>query len=112
MQRSAAQVLEAVAAEMAALAEAAERLQSMTGGWSQGDTVMIEEAQGLDALAQGLDALAAFLARVGQDMPAGWELDIAAALAAVPLTDLATRIGHPVAVPSQAVAPTGDCELF
>jgi methionine synthase I (cobalamin-dependent) len=114
MRRSMAQVLQAMAREMAALAQEAERLQALTGALVGGgaDAALIEDAQALDALTQRLSALAGLLARIGQDAPAGWRLDIAPALAGVTLSDLAARIGHPVAAPSQAVAPTGDCELF
>jgi hypothetical protein len=114
MQRPMAHMLEAVALEMAALSQAADRLQALTGVFGHGgvDAALIEEAQGMDALAQRLDALAGFLMRISQDAPGDWRLDIGPALAAIPLSDLANRIGHPVAAPSQAVAPTGDCELF
>jgi hypothetical protein len=114
MQRSMAQVLQAMAGEMAALAQEAERLQALTGALigDGADAAVIEDAQALDALTQRLSALAGLLARFGNDVPVGWRLDIAPALTGVNLSDLAARIGHPVAAPSQAVAPTGDCELF
>jgi hypothetical protein len=114
MQRAMAEVLRAAALEMAALAQEAERLQALTGALMRhgADAAAIEDAQALDALTQKLSALAGLLTRLGQDAPAGWRLDIAPALAGVTLSDMAARIGHPVATPSQAVAPTGDCELF
>jgi hypothetical protein len=114
MQRSMPEVLDAVAREMAALAREAERLQALTGALMRNgaDAAAIEDAQALDSLTQTLSGLAALLARLGQDAPEGWRLDIAPALAALTLSDMAARIGHPVAASSQAVAPTGDCELF
>jgi hypothetical protein len=114
MHRSMPEVLAAVAREMAALAQEAERLQALTGALMRdgADAAAIEDAQALDVLTQKLNALAGLLARLGQDAPQGWRLDIAPALAGLTLSDLAARIGHPVASPSQTVAPTGDCELF
>jgi hypothetical protein len=114
MQTSIAQVLETMAREMAALAREAERLQALTGALigDGADAALIEDAQALDALTQRLSAMAGLLARIGGDAPAGWRLDIAPALAGVTLSDMAARIGHPAEIPSQAVAPTGDCELF
>jgi hypothetical protein len=114
MRRAMAQVLQAVALEMAAAAQEAERLQALTGALMRGgaDAAAVEDAQALDALTQRLSALAGLLARLGQDAPEDWRLDIAPALAGVTLSDLAARIGNPVAAPSQAVAPTGECELF
>jgi len=113
MQRSMAQLLETLALETAAAAQTAERLQSVTGALAQSaDHGLIEEIQALDALAQHLQALAGFLAGVSREVPADWRLDIGGPLAAIPLSDLAGRIGHAVASPSLAVAPTGDCELF
>jgi hypothetical protein len=112
MQRRLDHVLETVALEMAALSQDAERLQLLTDGWAPGGPNLIVEAQGIDALAQRLDALAGFLTRLSQDAPGDWRLDIGPALAAIPLSALANRISHPVATPSQAVAPTGECELF
>ena len=114
MQRDLAQVLRAVALEMAALAQEAERLQALAGALMRdaADAAAVEDAQALDALTQRLSALAGFLARIGEDAPEDWRLDIAPALAGVTLSDLAARIGHPVATSSQAVAPTGECELF
>jgi hypothetical protein len=117
MDRPLAQVLQAAAAEAADLSQAAERLQWLAGdlirrAGSGGDQALVEEAQGLDALAQKLSALAGFLQRIGEDAPAEWRLDIAAALAAVPLSDMANRLGHKDAAPSWAVASVGECELF
>ena len=112
MQRRLNHVLEAVAREMATLSQDAERLQLLTDAWAPGAGNLIVEAQGIDALAQRLDALAGFLARLSEDAPGDWRLDIGPALAGIPLSALANRIGHPVAAPSPAVAPSGECELF
>jgi hypothetical protein len=114
MQRSMAQVLQALALELADAAREAERLQALAGALMRdgASAAAIEDAQALDALTQRLSALAGLLARLGQNAPEDWRLDIAPALAALTLSDMATRISHPVETPSQAVAPTGDCELF
>jgi hypothetical protein len=116
MERPLAEVLQAAAAETSNLSRAAERLQSLASDLIQraveGDPALMEEAQGLDVLAQTLAALADFLQRVGQDVPSNWRLDIAPALDGVSLSDLAYRLGHKDAGAREAVAPTGECELF
>ena len=110
-------VFEAAAAETGELARAAERWQALAGDLVRragggADPALVEEVQGLDAMAQTLAALSEFLRRAGEAAPADVTLDLGEALAAVPLADLAMRLSHPDASPGQAVAPKGDCELF
>jgi hypothetical protein len=117
MQRPLSQVLLAAATETGELSRAAERLQSLAGdlirrAGGKADAGLLEEAQGLDALAQTLAALTGFLRRVAEDAPNDVRLDLTRALAAIPLSDLANRLSHQDAPPSLAMAPKGDCELF
>jgi hypothetical protein len=109
-----AEVLNSMKVELAELAVCGERLQEILGVAIQHagrspDPALIEEAQGLDRMVQRLSALSAFIEAVAPDMPAAWRLDVDAALDALPLSDLAGRLGRrDVGVRASA----GDLDLF
>ena len=117
IERSVGGVMDAIACEARDLHSSAERLQAMAGVLLEKAQIaandpLLEEAQALDALAQKLDALSGFLACLGQDAPPEWRMDIADALATIPLADLAKRLCREQKGEVEAFAPTGDCELF
>lgn len=94
-----AEVLSAVRVELAELAVSGLRLQDILGvaigqGGARPDAALIEEAQGLDRMVQRLSALSDFIQAVTADLPPAWRLDVDQALDALPLTDLARRLGR------------------
>jgi hypothetical protein len=117
LERTMAEVLEAVSRETGELHHAAMRLQTMAGelidraGLLASDP-LIEEAQALDALAQKLDALTGFLERLAVTAPQPWRLDIADAVGPVFLADLAKRLCREHNPEDDSFAPSGDFELF
>ena len=109
-----AEVLQAMKVELAELADCGERLQDILGVAIQNATgrpepALIEEAQGLDRMVQRLSALSAFIQAVTLELPSGWRLDVDAALDALPLTDLAGRLGRRDV---GARSPSGEFEMF
>jgi len=115
--RAMGDVLEAVGRETSQLHLTAERLQTMAGQLIDRarlttDDPLIEEAQALDALAQKLDALTRFLARLSQDAPEAWRLDIGPAVQPVFLADLANRLAAQHTTTEDVFSPTGDLEMF
>lgn len=109
-----AEVLSAMKVELAELAVCGERLQDILGvaishAGRSPDPALIEEAQGLDRMVQRLSALSDFIQAVTTELPPAWTLDVDAALDALPLSDLAARLGRrEVGVRS----PSGDFDLF
>jgi len=107
-------VLQAMRVELAELADCGERLQEILGiairhSGKQPEPALIEEAQGLDRMVQRLSALSDFIQAVSHELPPGWRLDVDAALNALPLSDLAGRLGRrDVGVR----APAGDLDMF
>lgn len=117
IERTVAEVLDAVSRETERMHHAAVRLQTMAGDLIdraslQAHDPLIEEAQALDALAQKLDALTGFLERVAMSAPPGWRMDIADAVAPVFLADLAKRLCREHTPEEDPLAPTGDFEMF
>jgi hypothetical protein len=115
--RSIADVLEALSRETHTLQRSAEHLQGMAGILIErarlpASDPLIEEAQALDALAQKLDALTGFMLRLSETAPAGWRLDIAGAVEPVFLADLAKRLCREHNPEEANHAPSGDFELF
>lgn len=115
--RTIAEVLQAVSRETDQLHLAAVRLQAMAGELIDraslpADHPLIEEAQALDALAQKLDALTGFLSRVATAASPRWRLDIADAVGPVFLADLAKRLCREHPPEDDSFAPSGDFELF
>lgn len=115
--RSIAEVLEALSRETHALQRSAEHLQGMAGALIErarlpANDPLIEEAQALDALVQKLDALTGFMQRLSETAPAGWRLDIAGAVEPVLLADLAKRLCREHSPEEANHAPSGDFELF
>lgn len=109
-----AEVLSAMKVELAELAVCGERLQDILGeaishAGKCPDPALIEEAQGLDRMVQRLSALSDFIQAVSGELPPGWMLDVDAALDALPLSDLAARLGRrEIGVRS----PSGDFDMF
>ena len=109
-----AEVLQAMKVELAELADCGERLQEILGvairhAGTKPDPALIEEAQGLDRMVQRLSALSEFIQAVTPELPPAWRLDVDAALDALPLSDLAGRLGRrDVGVR----APAGDLDMF
>lgn len=115
--RAVADVLEAVGRETGELHLAAVRLQTMAGELIDRARLpahhpLIEDAQGLDALAQKLDALTGFIERLAAIAPQGWRLDIADAVEPVFLADLAKRLCREHPPEDDSCAASGDFELF
>ncbi|HEY4029991.1 MAG TPA: hypothetical protein VGM25_06580 [Caulobacteraceae bacterium] len=115
--RSVAEVLEAVSRETSALHHLAMALQTMAGDLIERARLepqdpLMEEAQALDALAQKLDALTGFLDRVARSAPPSWRLDIAHAIEPVFLADLAKRLCRELSPEDDVLAQSGDFELF
>ena len=109
-----AEVLSAMKTELAELAVCGERLQDILGeaiahAGKSPDPALIEEAQGLDRMVQRLSALSDFIQAVTGGLPAAWRLDVDAALDALPLSDLAGRLGRRDVGER---APSGDFEMF
>lgn len=109
-----AEVLRAVRVELVELAEAGVKLQDILGPAIQHagrapDPALIEEAQGLDRLVQRLSALSQFIQALTVELPPEWRIEVDAALAALPLSDLAGRLGR---TGSSDRAPSGDLDLF
>ncbi|WP_378945756.1 hypothetical protein [Mesorhizobium sp. ANAO-SY3R2] len=72
----------------------------------------IQALQGIDHIEQKLRALAGFLADLAHAATPDWQLDAQPALAAITLSDLASRLaGNTTLTPAQDAA-AGDCELF
>jgi hypothetical protein len=117
VERSVAEVLDAVSRETLALHHAAVALQTMAGDLIDRARLdphdpLLEEAQALDALAQKLDALTGFLERLARAAPPGWRLDIAHAIEPVFLADLAKRLCREYPPEEDPLAQSGDFELF
>jgi hypothetical protein len=117
MDRSVAEVLDAVGRETFALHHAAVSLQAMAGDLIDRARLdphdpLLEEAQALDALAQKLDALTGFLERLARTAPPGWRLDIAHAIEPVFLADLAKRLCREYPPEEDPLAQSGEFELF
>jgi hypothetical protein len=117
VERSVAEVLDAVSRETLALHHAAVALQTMAGDLIDRARLdphdpLLEEAQALDALAQKLDALSGFLERLARAAPPGWRLDIAHAIEPVFLADLAKRLCREYSPEEDPLAQSGDFELF
>ena len=115
--RSVAEVLDAVSRETFALHHAAMALQTMAGDLIDRARLdphdpLMEEAQALDALAQKLDALTGFLDRLARSAPPGWRMDIAHAIEPVFLADLAKRLCREYPPEEDPLAQSGDFELF
>ncbi len=109
-----AEVLAAMRIELAELAVCGLRLQDILGvaiaqGGARPDPALIEEAQGLDRMVQRLSALSDFIQAVTADLPAAWRLDVDQALDALPLTDLAGRLGRRE---TGAAVESGEFEAF
>lgn len=91
------ETLAATAMEIDALAEIADRLQSLVGrlignaGAAQ-DHGVLQEAQGLDALVQRLRALGSFIHALLPTLSADQRVDARAAARGIPLADLARAL--------------------
>lgn len=109
-----AEMLGRVSSELQDLAAQVERLHplvSAKGGQASSEPQLVQALQSFDHIEQKLRCLAGFLADLGDAAAPGWQLDPEAALAAVNLSELATRLAgrRPLA---QDDASFGDYELF
>jgi hypothetical protein len=104
-------LLERVSAELKEMAAEVNRLHPLAGANAVAtpDPDYLQALQGIDHIEQKLRALAGFLAALTPAAAPAWQLDAQKALAALTLSDLATRLaGDTVHEPSR----DGDCELF
>ena len=109
-----AEMLGRVSSELQDLAAQVERLHplvSAQGGQASSEPQLVQALQSFDHIEQKLRCLAGFLADLGDAAAPGWQLDPEAALVAVNLSELATRLAgtRPLA---QDDASFGDYELF
>jgi hypothetical protein len=107
-------LLERLGAELADMAAAVNRLHPLAAAQADkattaADPDYLQALQGIDHIEQKLRALAGFLADLTNAASPAWQLDPRPALAALTLSDLATRLaGHTAHEPNH----DGDCELF
>lgn len=110
--------LEGVAHEIRLLRSHVLRMQELCAApdvSSAVDAVVIRELQGLDLVAQRLDVLSGFVLAVADGAPFDPAMDLAQALAAIPLTDMAERLSALAAgeeLPETSGPPAGDFDLF
>ena len=101
MRRDFAEMLLAAAAELNELSVLADSI-------SAGDLDIVLRLQPLDRMSQHLAALATFLATAAAALPSGGP-DLSAALARMPVSDLADRLGGHARL---ACVTSGSLELF
>ena len=108
------EMLGRVSSELQDLAAQVERLHPLVSAQNRlasSEPKLVQALQSFDHIEQKLRCLAGFLADLGDAAPPGWQLDQEAALAAVNLSDLASRLaGQETLVPDDA--SFGDYELF
>ena len=110
--------LEGLAHELGLLQARMLRMQDVChapGAGSALDAAVIRELQGLDLVSQRLGVLSMFVRAVVQTLPYDPALDLTAALRAVPLHDLAERLGaRSTGAPPPIIddADAGDFDLF
>lgn len=110
--------LEGVAHELGLLQAHLLRMQDVCHAPELGsalDAIVIRELQGLDLVSQRLGVLSMFVRDVVEATPFDPAIDLSAALAGVPLTDVAERLAARAAgegLPDQAGTPSGDFDLF
>lgn len=102
------EILDAASGQMDELAARCYRLQESLGPFLAHGAPM--EAQTLDLLTQRLAAIALFFGELSSRVPPEITVNAAAAVAPLPLTDLATRLSLEPAPPTQASA--GELDLF
>ncbi|MDH6234051.1 hypothetical protein M2281_004665 [Mesorhizobium soli] len=102
-------LLARLSTELNDMAAEVNRLYPLAIATATPDPDYLQALQGIDHIEQKLRALAGFLADLTKAAAPDWQLDAQPALAALTLSDLATRLaGH---TPHPA-ANDGDCELF
>lgn len=109
-----AEMLGRVSSELQDLAAQVERLHplvSAQGGQASSEPQLVQALQSFDHIEQKLRCLAGFLADLGDAAAPGWQLDPEAALVAVNLSELATRLAGRRSL-AQDDASFGDYELF
>ncbi len=110
--------LEGAAHELAMLQGRMLHMQDVCSAANMGgalDASVIREMQGLDLAAQRLEALATFVRAVAQALPFDPPLDLGGCLNALPLGDVAGRLGARAAgldIHSFDDADPGDFDLF
>ncbi len=113
------QVLEAIAGELAQMAQAGDRLQLLISAALVSDgrqnAEHLREFQSIDLLVQRLHGVAIFTGCLAAVTPGDWGIDAASAAVAVPLSDLARRLGGDKTAAScqrRKDDPSGDLEMF
>ncbi|PWK76254.1 hypothetical protein [Aminobacter sp. AP02] len=105
-----------VSVELHDIAAAVERMHPLvsaqSGQATMHDPTYLQALQGFDHIEQKLHCLAGFLADLKQAVPPGWQLDLTSALAAITLSDLASRLAGEDAQIAQDASSFGDYELF
>ena len=109
-------VMERMSHEMAELAGAIHRIQSLFSLLIRADAFHdgknVHEMQSLDLIAQKVECLSDFLAGISQDMPAFWRVDTREAANLIVLSDLAARLTFTDRPDELAAVSPGDFEAF
>lgn len=109
------ELLGRVSSELNDIATQVERLHPLVSahvGQLAGDDLhYVQALQSFDHIEQKLRCLAGYLDDLSTTAAPAWQLDPQAALAAITLSELASRLGGQTAAPANA-APSGDFELF
>lgn len=109
------ELLGRISIELSDIAAQVERLHPLVSAQSgqpaTSDALYAQALQSFDHIEQKLRCLAGYLNGLGAATAPGWQLDPQAALAAITLSDLASRLAGENSAP-QSSAPAGDFELF
>jgi hypothetical protein len=114
---SVVEVLQAMASELSQMAQVSDRLQLLISAALVADGAAnaehMREFQAIDLLVQRLHGTAIFTECLAAIASPDWRIDALAAAAAVPLSDLARRLGGESDAPARpGHADDGDLELF
>lgn len=106
-----------VSVELHDIAAAVERMHPLvlaqSGQVASNDPHYLHALQNFDHIEQKLRCLAGFLDNLGASSAPGWQIDPRMALAAITLSDLASRLAGQESKPQlQDVSSVGDFELF
>ncbi|WP_395448879.1 hypothetical protein ACHMW7_29535 [Aminobacter sp. UC22_36] len=109
------ELLGRVSIELVDIAAQVERLHPLvsaqSGQLAAGDPHYAQALQSFDHIEQKLRCLASYLNDLGAAAAPGWRLEPHAALAAITLSDLASRLAGQNSEPLRSASP-GDFELF
>lgn len=109
-------VLSRVETEIRELADQSRAFQEEAGALMEpGQSVSartVTAVQSLDALTQKLDCLSAYLEQISAQAPAGWLLDIQAAVSAIALEELKNKLSGQETEWSDPEKASNGCEFF